>query len=327
MVCIGVAELSGSWLDWGLAAWAGERSVNQRTSNEMSVSNRRAAFRALLAGESCAVPGSVFDPISGRIAEELGYPAGILGGSAASVTVLGAPDLMVLTLSELAEQTRRICRACTLPVLVDGDDGYGTALNVRRTITEIEGAGAAGVTIEDSILPEIGMDQQSAQLLPLAEALGKVNAALDARSEPDFVIVARTSARGEGGVAEAARRSRAFANAGADAVLVTGIASRRELEAITSGLGVPVILGSANADLRDLAYLAQQGVRLALPGHRPQREAIFALYQAMMADAPKDATATARRDEGAQSTAALFDRLTRAQAHREWIARFIPSDR
>jgi oxaloacetate decarboxylase len=323
MVCIGVAELSGSRLDWDRTAWAGKLSINQRTSNEMSVSNRRAALRALLAAGTCAVPGSVFDPISARIADELGYPAGILGGSAASVTVLGAPDLMMLTLSELAEQTRRICRACSLPVIVDGDDGYGTALNVRRTIAEIEGAGAAGVTIEDSILPEIGMGQQSAHLVPLAEALGKVNAALDARTDPDFVIVARTSARGTDGVSEAARRCLAFANAGADAVLVTGIGSRKDLEAVTSGLGVPVILGSANAELRDLDYLAKQGVRLALPGHRPQKEAIFALYQAMMADAP----ATAQRGESLQSADTVFDRLTLAQAHRDWIERFISAGR
>lgn len=278
-------------------------------------------MRKLFSGKTCAVPGSVFDAISARIAQELGYPAGILGGSAASITVLGAPDLMMLTLSELAEQTRRICRACTLPILVDGDDGYGNALNVRRTIEEIEAAGAAAVTIEDSILPDTGEGRGKVRLVSLPEALGKIGAALDARDDPAFTIVARTSAASEGGPLEAARRCAAFADAGADAVFVTGVTSRKDLEQITAGLTVPMILGTVGPALRDFAYLAEQGVRLALPGHRPQKHAIHTLYQEMMADAPET---TAKLDPIPQPDE-LLARLTQAHCHSDWIKRFIPS--
>src|ERR671912_1119623 len=119
----------------------------------MNPKSPRQRFRAVLAGNECVHPGSVFDPISARIAEDLGFEVGMLGGSVASMVVLGAPDLFVLTLSELAEQVRRICRAGTLPVLVDADHGYGNALNVMRTVEELETAGLAGLTIEDTELP------------------------------------------------------------------------------------------------------------------------------------------------------------------------------
>src|SRR5512141_2213662 len=102
---------------------------------------RRERFRAVLSGEKCVHPGSVFDPISARIAEDLGFEIGMFAGSIASFTVLGAPDLVVLTLTEFAEQIRRITRAGTLPLLVDADHGYGNALSVMRTVEELEAAG------------------------------------------------------------------------------------------------------------------------------------------------------------------------------------------
>jgi carboxyvinyl-carboxyphosphonate phosphorylmutase len=114
---------------------------------------RRERFRALLDGEHCLTPGSVFDPISARIAETLGFEFGMLGGSVASMTVLGAPDLILLTLSEFADQAHRICRAVELPLMVDADHGYGNALNVKRTVEELETAGVSAMTIEDTLLP------------------------------------------------------------------------------------------------------------------------------------------------------------------------------
>jgi carboxyvinyl-carboxyphosphonate phosphorylmutase len=103
-----------------------------------------------LGGTACIHPASVFDPISARLAEDAGYEAGMLAGSIASMTVLGAPDLTLLTLTEFAGQAYRICRAGTLPLLVDADHGYGNALNVARTVEELENAGVAALTIEDT---------------------------------------------------------------------------------------------------------------------------------------------------------------------------------
>src|SRR3954470_20109839 len=109
----------------------------------MSFVQRRAALRAILAGASCIRPGSVYDAISMRIAEDLGFEVGMFGGSVASLAVLGEPDVTLITLTELAAQMRRMSRAAALPVLVDADHGYGNALNVRRAVQELEAAGAA----------------------------------------------------------------------------------------------------------------------------------------------------------------------------------------
>src|ERR687886_2350457 len=119
----------------------------------MNWTERREGFRALLAGNRCVHTGSVYDAISARIAEDLGFEVGIFSGSIGSMAVLGAPDLVVLTLSEFAAQAYRICRAGNLCLLVDADHGYGNALNVKRTVEELETAGVAALTIEDTVLP------------------------------------------------------------------------------------------------------------------------------------------------------------------------------
>src|SRR3954471_14377324 len=159
----------------------------------MSFVKRRDALRAILAGSACIRPGSVYDAISIRIAEDLGFEAGMFGGSVASLAVLGDPDITLITLSELAEQMRRMSRAGSLPVLVDADHGYGNALNVRRTVEELEAAGAAGLTIEDTLLPA-AFGEPKAQLISADEGTGKVRAALSARQDPALVIVGRTGA-------------------------------------------------------------------------------------------------------------------------------------
>src|SRR5580692_8273351 len=141
--------------------------------------DRRRRFRAVLAGDRCVHPGSVFDALSARIAEELGFEIGMFAGSIASFTVLGAPDLIVLALTEFAEQAYRICRAGNLPLLVDADHGYGNALNVMRTVEELENAGIAALTIEDTALPR-SFGETKPQLISIEEGVGKMRAALAA---------------------------------------------------------------------------------------------------------------------------------------------------
>jgi carboxyvinyl-carboxyphosphonate phosphorylmutase len=116
----------------------------------------------------------------------------MLGGSVASLVVLGDPDIALITLTELAEQMRRMSRAASLPVLVDADHGYGNAMNVRRTVQELESAGAAGLTIEDTLLPQ-AYGEAKTQLVSLEEGVGKIKAALDGRSDPRLVIMGRTA--------------------------------------------------------------------------------------------------------------------------------------
>src|SRR3954466_14533987 len=144
----------------------------------MNWTERRERFRALLAGNRCVHPGSVYDAISARIAEDLGFEVGMFSGSIGSMSVLGAPDLIVLTLSEFAEQAYRICRAGNLALLVDADHGYGNALNVKRTVEELETAGVAALSIEDTVLPRAFGAGDKAQFISIEEGVGKMKGAL-----------------------------------------------------------------------------------------------------------------------------------------------------
>src|ERR1700735_5420156 len=154
--------------------------MTKEEETHMHWTNRRERFRAVLAGDRCVHPGSVFDPISARIAEELGFEIGMFAGSIASFTVLGAPDLIVLTLTEFAAQAYRINRAGKLPLMVDADHGYGNALNVMRTVQELETAGVAGLMVEDTVLPR-AYGEKKAAVISLEEGVGKMKAALAAR--------------------------------------------------------------------------------------------------------------------------------------------------
>ncbi len=234
----------------------------------MAFRKRREALRSILSGSSCIRPGSVYDAISIRIAEDLGFELGMFGGSVASLAVLGDPDVALITLTELAEQMRRMSRAATLPVLVDADHGYGNALNVRRTVQELEAAGAAGLTIEDTLLPQ-AFGQSKAQLISLEEGVGKMKAALDGRSDPSLVIMARTGAASISGLDDAIARARAYDTTGVDALFFTGLKNRAELEAVAAATKLPIVLGGFPEEMIDLSYLRDQRVRIALQGHAP----------------------------------------------------------
>lgn len=247
----------------------------------MGFTQRRAAFRALLSGTGCVHPASVYDPISARIAEELGFDCAILAGSTASLAVLGAPDNVTLTLSEFEGLTTRITRAAAIPLLVDADHGYGNALSVMRTVVELERAGVAAMTIEDTALPQ-PFGTSKPMLLSHEEGLGKIRAALAARTDPTLVIVGRTSAVGIAGVEEAVARARAYAAAGVDALFFTGITNIEQLQALHATSPCPIILGGADT-IGDGPTLARLGVRMALKGHQPIHASFQAVYDTMKA--------------------------------------------
>src|SRR5580704_2439428 len=187
----------------------------------MTFRKRCEALRMILTGSICVRPGSVYDAVSIRIAEDLGFELGMFGGSVASLAVLGDPDI---TLIALAEQMRRMSRAASLPVLVDADHGYGNAMNVRRTVEELATAGAAGLSIEDTLLPQ-AFGQPGTQLIPLEEGVGKMKAAVDARGDGSLVIMARTGAASISGLDDAIARAVAYEGTGVDALFLTGIKS------------------------------------------------------------------------------------------------------
>jgi oxaloacetate decarboxylase len=248
----------------------------------MAFRKRRDALRSILSGSACIRPGSVYDAISIRIAWDLGFELGMFGGSMASLAVLGDPDIALITLSELAEQMRRMSRAAALPVLVDADHGYGNALNVRRTIEELETAGAAGLTIEDTLLPQ-AFGQAATQLISLEEGVGKMKAALDARRDPSLVIIGRTGAVSITSLDDAIARARAYEATGVDALFFTGIKTPAELAAIAAATKLPVVLGGVPEDMADPSYLADQRVRIALQGHAPFAAATQAVYETLKA--------------------------------------------
>ena len=248
----------------------------------MTFRKRRDSLRSILSGSTCIRPGSVYDAISIRIAEDLGFEVGMFGGSVASLVVLGDPDVTLITLTELAEQMRRMSRAGSLPVVVDADHGYGNALNVRRTVEELETAGAAGITIEDTLLPQ-AFGQARTQLISLEEGVGKMKAAVDARGDSSLVIMARTGAASVTSLDDTIARAIAYEGSGVDALFFTGIKTHAELEAVAASTKLPIVLGGAPEDMADRDYLANQRVKIALQGHAPFAAATNAVYETLKA--------------------------------------------
>ncbi|MEX6501526.1 isocitrate lyase/PEP mutase family protein [Pseudomonas zhanjiangensis] len=240
----------------------------------------RSAFRGLLGSTGCYHTASVFDPMSARIAADLGFEVGILGGSVASLQVLAAPDFALISLSEFVEQATRIGRVARLPVIADADHGYGNALNVMRTVVELERAGVAALTLEDTLLPA-QFGHKSTDLIAVEEGAGKIRAALEARVDPDLAIIARTHA-GVLAVDEVIQRTQAYQGAGADAICLVGVEDFAHLERIAEHLSVPLMLVTyGNPKLRDNARLAGLGVRIVVNGHAAYFAAIKATYDCL----------------------------------------------
>ena len=284
----------------------------------MNWTDRRRRFRAVLAGDRCVHPGSVFDPLSARIAEDIGFEIGMFAGSTASLAVLGAPDLIVLTLSEFAGQAYRINRAGDLPLLVDADHGYGNALNVKRTVEELETSGVAALTIEDTVLPQPYGAMKPA-LVSIDEGIGKMKAALSGRQDPDLVVVGRTSALAITTVEDTIARARAYEAAGVDAMFLVGARSRAQIEAVAGAIRIPLILGGTAGDLTDRDWLAAHNVRISLQGHQPIMAAVQAVHDTLKA--LRDGTPPAKLANIA--SADLMKRVTRDADYAKWTKEFL----
>ena len=286
----------------------------------MNLTRRRERYRSILAGDQCVYPGSVFDPISARIAEDLGFEVGMFAGSIASATVLGAPDLIVLTLTEFAQQIHRICRASDLSLMVDADHGYGNALNVMRTVEELETAGVAALTIEDTVLPSAFGAAGKEQLVSLEEGVGKMKAALAARQDPALVIVGRTGALRTSGISETIRRAKAYQKAGVDAIFLVAPQTKEEIEAVHAEVEIPLLLGGAGENLTDRQFLATNGVRITLQGHLAFQAAVKAVHDTLKAlregVAPEDLASKL-------ASAELLSQVTRRQDYSRWTAEFL----
>lgn len=212
------------------------------------------------------LPG-IHDALSARLLELAGFPAGYLSGSAVAMSLLGLPDLGLVSSTEMLEQARRTAAATTLPLICDADTGYGNALSVARTIRALEGAGFAGIQLEDQEFPKRCGHFEHKRVISQAEMVMKIKAALDARRDPTFVVIARTDARAVLGLDAAISRGLAYAEAGAGIIFIEAPQSTAELSEISRSIAAPLLInvveGGKTPQL-SLEEYADAGFRIVL---------------------------------------------------------------
>ena len=227
-----------------------------------------ARLRELLAsGQTIVAPGA-FDPLAARLVEEAGFSAVYMTGFGTSAALLGRPDVGLLTMTEMADNAGRIAACVDIPVIADADTGYGNSLNVIRTVGAFEAAGVAGIHIEDQVAPKKCGHMEGKQVIGAEEMAQKVRAAVDARTDPDFVIIARTDARAVEGLEAALDRGQLYRDAGADALFIEALVSEAEIEAAARAFpGVPLLFNWAEGGKTppvSLNRLTELGYRIVI---------------------------------------------------------------
>ncbi len=221
-------------------------------------------LRALMETHAPVLAPGAYDTLSARLVEAAGFPAIYMTGFGTSASVLGRPDVGLLGMSEMVEHARRIVQAVGVPVIADADTGYGNPLNVIRTVQEYEAAGVAAIHIEDQVAPKKCGHMEGKQVIPAAEMVEKLRAAVEARHSPDFLIIARTDARAVEGMASALERARRYREAGADVLFVEAPQSEEEIATVARAFpSVPLLFNWAEGGktppvalprLRELGY-------------------------------------------------------------------------
>lgn len=198
-------------------------------------------LRQLLNEQGIIVAPGAADALVAKIIEQAGFPAMYMSGAGVSYMTLGKPDVGLITMSEMIQKAAYLAEAVSIPIIADADTGYGGVLNVARTVAEFERAGMAGIQLEDQVMPKKCGHLRDKQVVSRNEALARVKAALDARQDPDFIIIARTDARAVLGMEEALERGQMFADAGADVIFVEAPQSIEEMRAITAAIDKPTL--------------------------------------------------------------------------------------
>jgi carboxyvinyl-carboxyphosphonate phosphorylmutase len=222
-------------------------------------------LRDLLTGPDLIVAPGAYDALSARLIAQAGFLVVYMTGFGTAASVLGEPDVGLLTMSEMVSRARALASVIgDVPLIADADTGYGNPINVRRTIREYERAGVAGLHIEDQVWPKKCGHMEGKQVIPMEEMVQKVRAAVDARQDPDFVIIARTDANAVTGLEDAIRRGQAYREAGADIVFIEAPRSITELRAIAEAFSdVPLLFNWAESgktpplplnEIRELGY-------------------------------------------------------------------------
>jgi carboxyvinyl-carboxyphosphonate phosphorylmutase len=266
----------------------------------------------------------VFDPISARIAEDLGFELALVTNPGIAASVLGAPERVadvVLTSSEMAQQVRRICRASSISLMVSTHQGYGNSLQVMRAVEELENGGVSGLSIDDTVQPlGFGSAEGQRSLISLEEAVGKLKAALAARQDPSLVIQGATRALETAGIAEAIRRIIAYEKVGVDAIHLSGGETEEGIAAVHAETKLPLLVHSRRG-VGDERFLAANGVRVVAPptGNLALFASVKAVYDTLKAlrdgKSPDDLRPTLAPPE-------LLARVTRQSQYNEWINSF-----
>lgn len=288
----------------------------------MHASARRERLRRVLEGDATVILPAVFDAISARLVEMAGFDLALLSGSVSAATLQGVPDLILVTMTEVAHLAKRVVGATSLSLFVDADHGFGNALNAMRCVRELEAAGVAALTLEDTELPRpYGATGPSA--IPIKEMCGKLKAAVAAREDPALVIIGRTDTLRYRGLDEALERARAYQETGVDAIFVAGAQKREELEAVRAAISLPLIgsgLPRPENGTSGLQILQELGYRLTLMSAMPFRVAIQAMHEAV----------TYLKEHGEPGpyaermcSAAMLEALIHADAYKGYQAQFM----
>jgi 2-methylisocitrate lyase-like PEP mutase family enzyme len=246
----------------------------------MNAMSRAARLRRLLNSGRAAPLVGAYDALTARLVERAGFPAVYVGGYALSATQLGLPDVGLLTMTEMLDAVRRICAAIDIPVIADGDTGYGNHVNTDRLVRELERAGAAGVHLEDQAFPKRCGHMDGKRLDSVQAMADKIAAAAAARTDPDFLIVARTDAIAVEGFEAALERAERFRQAGADVLFVEAPVSNEQIAAIPRRLRAPAWFNASwdgKSPLPSLAELDALGYRLVV-----YPDTVFAATRAVM---------------------------------------------
>ena len=248
---------------------------------------RQRLRKRLTTGPVIVAPG-IYDAYGVRLVEQAGFEAAYLTGNGVSASLLGRPDVGLVDLTMITGHARRIAAAVDIPVICDADTGYGNAVNVRRTVEEFEAVGVAAIHLEDQASPKrCGQLPGARPVIELAEAVGKVEAALAARRDPDFIIIARTDAAEAQGLDEAIRRARAFRKAGADVIFVemkSGPSILEDLKRVASEVDAPCLVNmgaGGKLDKLDPEAIGRLGVRVAIYPGLGRAAAGFAIRDAL----------------------------------------------
>ena len=245
------------------------------------MSRKNEMYRALLGKPTVTLAANIFDPLSARIAQIVGYDLLVLSGSVGKAANLAAPDIVVSTLPDVQDHIRRITRSTDIPIMVDAEDGFGNAVNVWRCVRELEAAGVSGIEIEDNVVPK-RFGVQNPGLNAAATQVGKLQAAVAARTDPTTVIIARTATWGIDRE-HAIDRIKAYAATGAEAFMLTGVKSKADIEATHKAApNIPITVLAPPSEVKDdVRFCMEHNVKIIMLGNPTYLVAVKAIHDTL----------------------------------------------